>query len=348
MRDSDKRQLDAYLAGELSPSGQRALAQAALDDPELFELLAAAAVVNTHAGTAVEVSRRSRPRRGWWAAAGAGAAAAAVVAAMVSVDRSSRGVTTPVATAPPATPATVTTGSPPAAIAQPIILAALLGDINGPSTPTFRTAAESSRAPKDAGVVVSVQDGDVAIDLGSLDGVVKGSDLRVSRGGSSVGRLTIATVFRERARGRTSSPEAIRVGDRVEIPSALQLNALLEQMQSRAAAGDREAAHALARRAATVSASVTGVDATLNEIAAVLIANGDDGDAEALLQRAQPAAGITAVRVANNLGALAARRGDVETAERLYRSALTLPGTGADFEAARRSVDANLEKLSPR
>ena len=37
MVDSSDNQLDRYLAGELSPAEQRQLAQASLDDPELFD-----------------------------------------------------------------------------------------------------------------------------------------------------------------------------------------------------------------------------------------------------------------------------------------------------------------------
>src|ERR1051325_2881071 len=86
MPEPDDRRLDAYLAGELSPSEQRALAQQAMDDPELFSLLASAAVVRT---TASEMRAAVRGRRSWivWTSAGA-IAAAAVVVLMVSVDRS--------------------------------------------------------------------------------------------------------------------------------------------------------------------------------------------------------------------------------------------------------------------
>ena len=45
MPDVPSRQLDRYFAGELSAPEQRDLAQAALDDPELFDALTAAAVV---------------------------------------------------------------------------------------------------------------------------------------------------------------------------------------------------------------------------------------------------------------------------------------------------------------
>ena len=71
-------QLNRYVAGELSAPEQRKLGQAALDNPELFEALAAAAVADDvlrrrQQSTAVP-ARKVRPRTrddeatkgGWW------------------------------------------------------------------------------------------------------------------------------------------------------------------------------------------------------------------------------------------------------------------------------------------
>jgi len=103
---------------------------------------------------------------------------------------------------------------------------------------------------------VSVDEGEVAIDLGSLDGVVKGSELRVLSGDvdpTVVGRLTIVTVFRERSRGRMASAGSPRVGDRAEVEPRVQMAALLEQVAALMAAGDTVAARALAERAVSIS-----------------------------------------------------------------------------------------------
>jgi len=198
---------------------------------------------------------------------------------------------------------------------------------------------------------VSVENGEVAIDLGSLDGLEKGSDVQIVRAGQSAGmRLTIATVFRERSRGLVTPPNGARVGDRVEVPSSLQLNAVLEQALSRLAARDTDAARTAARQAVAVSANASdsaSADA-MNELAAVLINSRDYADAETLLRRAETAAtGVTAVRVANNLAALAMLRGDVAAADSMYRAALEMAGTVPEYEAARRSIEKNLQDLRP-
>jgi hypothetical protein len=210
---------------------------------------------------------------------------------------------------------------------------------------------DTSRAPKSSGVVVGIDDGEVAIDLGSLDGLTKGSEVPVThRGASTTARLTVTTVFRERSRGRIVSSDTVQVGDRVGLPADLQLSALLEHALSRIAAGDADAARAVAKQAVAVSSSAAGAESpdAMNELAAVLINNRDYADAESLLLRAQMSAtGLTAVRVANNLGALAATRGDVSTATSMYRSALTLARTTAEYESARSAIEQNLQALRP-
>jgi hypothetical protein len=60
------------------------------------------------------------------------------------------------------------------------------------------------------------------------------------------------------------------------------------------------------------------------------------------------AAGVTAVRVANNLAAVTALRGDVAAAESMYQSALTLAGTAPAYEPERRSIEQNLQDLRSR
>lgn len=351
MSKPDDRRLDAYLEGTLSPQEQRALAQAALDDPELFDQLASAAMVDatTKSDEAAVVGRRASKIRLGWMLTGA-AAAAAVIVAVVSIDRQgSTPARTPTAASVPSSSATQPATSPTATAPQPVLLTARLGDLARQPSSEFRSAADTSRAPKSSGVVVGIEDGEVAIDLGSLDGLAKGSDVQVVRPGAAApSRLAIATVFRERSRGRVASPNAVQVGDRVEVPSNLQLGALLEHALSRIAAGDAEAARTMARQAVAVSPSAGGAESAdaMNELAAVLINSRDYADAEALLRRAQMnATELTAVRVANNLGALAALQGDRAAAESMYRSALTLAGSTPESESARRSIEKNLQDL---
>jgi len=349
MSKSDDRRLDAYLEGKLSPQEQRALAQAALDDPELFDQLASAAMVDatTKSDTAAVVGRRSSKVRLGWMLTGA-AAAAAIIVAVVSIDR--QGSTpAPTTASVPSSSATQPTTPSATAATQPVLLTARLGDLARQPSSEFRSAADTSRAPKSSGVVVGVEDGEVTIDLGSLDGLAKGSDVQVVRPGATTpSRLTIATVFRERSRGRVASASAVQIGDRIEVPSNLQLSALLEHALSRIAAGDADAARTMARQAVTISTNVSGPEGAnaMNELSAVLINDRDYAAAATLLRRAQMnATGLTAVRVANNLGALAALQGDRAAAESMYRSALTVAGTVPESESARRSIENNLQGL---
>jgi Flp pilus assembly protein TadD len=129
------------------------------------------------------------------------------------------------------------------------------------------------------------------------------------------------------------------------------LSALFEHVLSRIAAGDADAARTAARQAVAVSATVTGSESfeAMNELAAVLISSRDYMEAETLLRRAQVrATGVTAVRVANNLAAIAALRGDVGAAESMYRSALASAGKSPELESARGAIEKNLEALRSR
>jgi hypothetical protein len=353
MSKSDDRRLDAYLAGDLSPQEERAFAQASLDDPELFDQLASAATVNAAAANAAVTARRSKMVRPGWMLLGAAAAVATIVAA-VSIDR--WGSTPPPAPTTTAsgrsTPSAAEPGTrPPRAASQPVLLAARLAAL-AEQSPEFRSPTDASRAPKSSGVVVSVEGSEVGIDLGSLDGLTKGSEVQVARAGASTPpRLTITTVFRERSRGRTASLDVVRAGDRIEVPPDLQLSALFEHVLSRIAAGDADAARTAARQAVAVSATVTGSESfeAMNELAAVLISSRDYMEAETLLRRAQVrATGVTAVRVANNLAAIAALRGDVGAAESMYRSALASAGKSPELESARGAIEKNLEALRSR
>jgi hypothetical protein len=354
MADSKDRRLDAYLAGDLSASEQRTLAQQALDDPELFDELTSAAMIKAAAADEPIVPvRRTNSSRMTWLLAGA---AAAAVIAIVAVYRSS---SSPAAPAPattastPSTPNTEPAATTPTA-AQPVILAARLDELAARPAAEFRAPADTSRSPKNAGVVVALEDGEAAIDIGSLDGVTKGSELSIFRGAGRsrpIGRLTVTTVFRERARGRAASG-SVQVGDRIDVPAALQLSALLEQVLARLAAGDSKTAGSLATQAVAMSTNASDADSAeaMNELAAVLIRERDYQAAETLLRRAQTgAAAATAVRVTNNLAALAAMRGDVTTAESLYRSALALADSSPEYESARRAIESNLQDLrAPR
>ena len=52
------------------------------------------------------------------------------------------------------------------------------------------------------GAVTSADGGVIGLDLGSLDGLAKGDEVQVVRGGSVIGAIKLTTIFREQgARG---------------------------------------------------------------------------------------------------------------------------------------------------
>jgi Tfp pilus assembly protein PilF len=87
----------------------------------------------------------------------------------------------------------------------------------------------------------------------------------------------------------------------------------------------------------------------LNELAAVLIAQGDYAEAGEVLLAAETAAGRTDVvagQIANNLAALAALRGDRAQAASLYEAALgVVDRSQAPSRSDRRIIEQNLAAL---
>jgi tetratricopeptide (TPR) repeat protein len=276
-----------------------------------------------------------------------------------------------------------------AALPPPIFLIAR-ADTPGPPT-AFRSVDAGSRLPRDAGTVSSVDGDEVEINLGSLDGLAKGSTLRLVGRTGPRATVTVETLFRERCRGRVESGSA-RPGDRAEVSRSDHVNALLQHADARAATGDITPARRLAELAVTrAQASETTADVTrraltalgmleyragavdeaarhlrtavgeldrapaapaeervqaLNALAAILIDTRAYAEAETILEAARPhAAGQSAVRIANNLAALEAMRGDRTAAEALYRSALETAGDSPELEGDRRAIRRNLEAL---
>ncbi len=336
MPDFRDSQLDRYFAGELSGPEQRDLAQAALDDPELFDALTAAAAIKATVLRGAPARASVRPSERPLAWVGIAAAAAAAIAVAI-VYRPSSTIPVP-KTTPSAGSATSTANAvvnPTGIASQPVILTTRLDALAGRSTAAFRTDETHSRSPKNQGVIVSAEDGEVAIDLGSLDGVVKGSELRVFRGDAdpkAVGRLTIVTVFRERSRGRTAPGGSPRTGDRVEVAPGVRVTALSDQVGALIAAGDIIAARALAERAVSVS-QTPGVSAdarrqalaqlgTLEHRAGVLdVAERHLRGAVDGLDAGPAATGMQRAEILNELGAVLIERGNHSEAESTLRRA---------------------------
>jgi len=379
MDDSRADDIDRLLAGDLSPGDQRRLAQAALDDGEVFDRVMAAAIAKSALESGVAAVDRPKDaggetsrRRLWPVLVAAGAIAAALALAISYARPASRvAQPSPVARAAPS----------PAAIPMPILLTARS---EAQTTPVFRTDEEVSRLPRDAGTVVDVHDGVVDLELGSLDGMTQGLD---------VGGLRIATVFRERSRARVVGASTPNAGDRIVVAPAVHVRALIDQAAARRAANDEataekllalatnaaaapsvpadlrrqsfeqlgilahragrltDASRALATAADTLDAAPAASPSeradTLNELGAVQIEQRDYGAAERTLASAQEhAAGATKMRVTNNLAAVKALEGDLAAAESLYRLALSVAGGAPQMASERASIERNLTAVT--
>lgn len=400
MADAPVDAVDRLLAGELSAEEERRLAQSALDDPDLFDTLTAAAAVQAvvaerdHRETLDERSRRVTDhaqhatgharqdvRRGLQILAGVALAAAATIAIAVGYFRSTPAI--------PSAPAVVVSQSP--VEIAPVVLTAR---VERTADQTFRSEPSSSRIPRQTGTVVTVRDDDVEIDLGSLDGISEGLTLTVLHptAGSKPSAITVTTVFRERARGRPRGGSVVGAGDRVEVNAGVHVKAILEQAFARQSAQDQAGAAKLLELAASnaespdvpadvrrqareqlgelrhqsgeladaarllgaaagefekapVASSSERADA-LNELGAVQIEQHDYPSAERTLRSAEvSAAGAAKMRVMNNLGAVAALRGDRAAAKSFYESAHALAAESPDLASDRAVIEKNLTAL---
>lgn len=226
---------DRYVRRELSPEEARELAQASLDSPELFEELTYSALAKSALSTAVPSPNVVRfPNRVRLIAAGAAAVAAAVVLLSVYSLKPPRGTEKPalLSSAKPGQPVLLASGLQPAADGAPV----------------FRGPSPDSRAPRPLGSIVSMEDGQASVNLGSLDGLANGSELQIVRDSRPIGRLAVTTVFRERARGRILADQPVRVNDQVRVAGAAHLDALLEQVEAVSARGDPDGARSLAEK----------------------------------------------------------------------------------------------------
>jgi hypothetical protein len=374
--------IDRYVRRELTAAEARDLAQKSLDDPELFEDLTASALAAA-AVFAPPAKVVRFPRKTRFVVAGAAAAAVVVLVSLYSMRPSQRHPGQTAATyhqtaagahLKPSLALSASSG-------QPVLLASGLqfAPSGRGSTPVFRSPEPDSRSPRPAGAIVSIEDGLATIDLGSLDGLEKGSELQVFRDERSIGHLTVTAVFRERARARTVGGPRIQVNDQVRVPAAAYLHALFQQVDALSGRGDSDAARTTLEKAAAwaetahvppvelerlagleyqfgslqaaekhyQSAEPLASSGALNNLAVLRMLRGDYDGAEAPLNRVvstSPKADIAYARSLNNLAVLAEVRGDRPKAERLYADAL-LAITGAADSPERQTIETNLARI---
>ncbi len=335
--------LRPYLGASLSPPAQRQLAQAALDNEDLFDALVAQGAVETSlqnpafrealarpaAARAPETPAKVLrfPHKARAIAIGSVAAALAVVGIYSWKSLSSGRNPTPGTAAnvqAPVPSLDFETG-------RPTLLAADLhpGSGENGAVPVFRGADTDSRAPQPTGTILSVEDRQVTISLGSLDGLTKGAVIEVLRGANStqpIARLQVTTVFRDRARGSVTDGQSVEKHDRVRAQRSVYLSAVLDEINRLAESGDPAKAREMARNALTWADSVAtpaGAERKILErLGALDYQAGDEASAEkdyrsAVASFPDPPAQSPAEQAAtlNSLGVLYLLRSDYEQAE---------------------------------
>jgi hypothetical protein len=324
--------IDRYVWGELSPAEARALAQASLDSPALFDELTDAALAK--AALNRSTVRSASVLRTWrkTAVLTGGVVAAAVLVLISLSHRPSR--------REPNVKPVLDLGSN---AGQPVLLATGLHLANAP---VFRGGEPDSRVPQAVGVIVSIEDGNANINLGSLDGLAKGSELQVFRGSDAVGRLQVTTVFRDHARASSIVVKQLRPKDEVRVGGADHLNALLQQVAANFNRGDRDTAIKLAEEAVRWGESAAvppgAMTVSWNQLAVLQMLRGEYRGAESLLRAASATSKTDPVytQIQNNLGVLAELRGDRDKAAANYNDALGVhPGD------QRQTVERNLERV---
>ncbi len=357
--------LEHYVSGRLSPLEERNLAQEALNNEQLFDALATHGAVEKgleDPGFRAAVLKRPRSMVRIFAIVGTIAAAVSFFTIYLR----------PPAPGPSNTTTTSTlthvslkpTLDPSANGAQPILLASQLQP-GSAGTPIFRGPEPESRPPLQRGAILSIEDKLPTVNLGSLDGLAKGTELQVFRDGQTVGRVVVTTVFRDRARGKIVAGQTIRVDDQVRTNDSVYLAAVLQQVDALTARGNLKKALDVAQKAlagagknAKLLARIAGleyqtgaVDAAvehyeaaaaedpeaLNSLAALYLLRGDCERAEGPLT--QDKADVESL---NNLGVAAELRGDSRKAAQYYNDALRAPGATKESQ---RSVQANLARV---
>ena len=325
--------IDRYVRGELSPQEARTLAQESLDSPALFDELTDAALAKAAMSPqTVRVASVARfPRKAAIFFAGAAAAAALV---WVSLPHRT---SMPAPILKPGLELSANAG-------QPVLLASSLHPENAP---VFRGDGAGNRAPQPAGSIVSMEDGLANLNLGSVDGLAKGSKLQVFRGSDAIGRLQVSTVFRDRARAGVIEGKQLRPMDEVRVSGEDHLSALLQQVDAAFNRGHPDTALQLAQEAVrwgeSVAVSPGAMAVSWNQLAVLHILRGEYGPAESLLRRAASAVSKTDPvygQSKNNLGVLAELRGDRDKAAASYNDAL---GTNAGDQ--RQIVERNLARV---
>lgn len=351
-QSSFDERLARFARGEVTAAEARQLAQASLESPLWFEDLTATALAKT-AVSSVPVPA-AQVRDVWWRSPFLLATAVAIVIGIIVLPyvlRTSQKPSEPTGTANPRTPIAVAP-TPTLAFApgslQPILLAANLQSASTvQGTPVFRGEQERIRSPRQTGAIISIEDGQATINLGSADGLATGSEVEVYRDATfknRAGALRVETLFREQARTDLGGTDlkvqyAVRVSDRDH------LRAMLQQANDCEARGNligaRRAAASATEYANTAAASPS-LKASATELRARVDFKAKDLAAAELHYRAAlellsadpHASPDDLAEVQNDLAALVMLRGDYDSADKLLRGESPIP-TRPNFRAER-------------
>jgi hypothetical protein len=329
------RQMDRCVRGELSLAEARELAQAALADEALFDALAAHGAVEQslespefRAAVAKPDKTVRFPRKPVRIVMAALAAAAAVAAIYI-------GARVPTQPKP-----TIASNAKPAA-GQPILISKAFAPGRDATAPVFRSAPADARAPQPEGSIVAMDNFVVNIDLGSLDGLTKGTHLDVLRAGANqpVGHLEATTIFRDHSRVRIVSGAA-KEHDRVRAEPSVYLSAVLDVMGT-----DRMLARNAVQWAFSNAVPPPVLRPILDRLAPLEYQARDFSAAERDYQLLLDAASTEDDRAEalNNLGAVAESRGETNTAQAFYQNARS---AAANSTRNRQIIEANLARLA--
>jgi tetratricopeptide (TPR) repeat protein len=324
--------MESYVSGKLSRAAERQLAQAALDDEDLFDALVTHGAVERslrdpafRKALSTPLETRAKvlgfPHKTRAIAIGSIAAALTLVGIYSWKSLSSGRNQPSQANVGTATRVPAPSPSLDFAAGRPILLAADLRPdsvkteaIKNGATPVFRGADTESRPPQPNGTVLSIDDRQATISLGSLDGLTKGTEIQIFRGANSkqpIARILVTTVFRDSARGLITGGQSIRENDRVSAQPAVYLAAVLEETNRLADSGESEKGRSMARSALTWADS------------------------------AAVSPGAAERKIFERLGALDFQAGDAVAAEKDYRSAAASFDTPPSESAAEQAATLN-------
>ena len=150
-----------------------------------------------------------------------------------------------------------------------------------------RPAAPAPRASRTTGTVTQVRDGNVTIDLGSVDGLTPGSEVEIVRARKSIGRLTVTNVDQDHTSGPVPPKFAVQTNDEVRVSEQAILRTTLDQIDKLVAGGNTEVARRIAAQAKTETTDPNSLaSADWNNLGVIAELHGHRTNARMLYTRA--------------------------------------------------------------